>query len=233
MVSASSPLLGILVGVFALLVFIGIIIIIVMKVKTGKRKSVSGSNYSDIEMKYVEPHITDRISSYENGSEKKYPESFTPTLSANCYMPKQRAEDLTYAELSLPPSTQSTFSRSLSRSGCRAVVSSPPLTGPHEPPTEYADIDFVATRAHGMPSSPLAPSSPSPPSHGGGGGASRAGTEVWVPPRSAFDSWPKYTIKRPGSPNPRLASEEQAFSASHSRQPPSASSSTLRSASCL
>ncbi|KAL3241500.1 hypothetical protein MRX96_002608 [Rhipicephalus microplus] len=118
---------------------------------------VSGSNYSDIEMKYVEPHITDRISSYENGSEKKYPESFTPTLSANCYMPKQRAEDLTYAELSLPPSTQSTFSRSLSRSGCRAVVSSPPADGPSraahgvrrhrlrgDPCSRYA---FLSTRA--------------------------------------------------------------------------------------
>ncbi|XP_075548263.1 neural cell adhesion molecule 2-like isoform X2 [Dermacentor variabilis] len=189
MVSASSPLLGILVGVVALLVLIAIVIIIVMKVKTGKRKAaakrrneddkshtplkkeivditevedkcpdiipprnlgiVSGSDYSDIEMKYVETHITDRVPSYENGADKKYPESFTPTLSANCYLSKQRVEDLTYAELSLPPSTQSTFSRSLSRSGCRAVVGSPPLTGPPEPPTEYADIDFVATRAHG------------------------------------------------------------------------------------
>ncbi|XP_077525093.1 hemicentin-1-like isoform X4 [Amblyomma americanum] len=191
-VSASSPLLGILLGVVALLVLIAVVIIVIMKVKTGKRKAaakrrkeddkshtplkkeivditevedkcpdiipprnlgiVSGSDYSDIEMKYVETHITDRIPSYENGAEKKYPESFTPTLATNCYMPKQRADDLTYAELSLPPSTQSTFSRSLSRSGCRAVVGSPPpppLAGPHEPPTEYADIDFAATRAHG------------------------------------------------------------------------------------
>ncbi|XP_054927271.1 hemicentin-2-like isoform X2 [Dermacentor andersoni] len=237
MVSASSPLLGILIGVVALLVLIAIVIIVIMKVKTGKRKAaakrrneddkshtplkkeiaditevedkcpdiipprnlgiVSGSDYSDIEMKYVETHITDRVPSYENGAEKKYPESFTPTLSANCYMSKQRAEDLTYAELSLPPSTQSTFSRSLSRSGCRAVVGSPPLTGPPDPPTEYADIDFVATRAHGMPSSPLAPSSP--PSHGGGG-ASRGCSAGWVPPRTAFDSWPKYTVERPRSP---------------------------------
>lgn len=147
----------------------------------------------------------------------------------------QRAEDLTYAELSLPPSTQSTFSRSLSRSGCRAVVGSPPLTGPHEPPTEYADIDFVATRAHGMPSSPLAPSSSSPPSHGGGG-ASRGGTAVWVPPRTAFDSWPKYTIERPRSPVSRRSFfgceklDTLATAASHLHPPPRSS---LASASLL
>ncbi|KAH6931545.1 hypothetical protein HPB50_025172 [Hyalomma asiaticum] len=182
MVSASSPLLGILVGVVALLV----------------------------------PH---RHRHHRRHESKDREEEISCQKEEGR---RQRAEDLTYAELSLPPSTQSTFSRSLSRSGCRAVVSSPPLTGPHEPPTEYADIDFAATRAHGMPSSPLAPSSSSPPSQGGG--ASRGGTTGWVPPRSSFDSWPKYTVERPASPVSRrrffpLCEKLDTFVSSHLHLP--------------
>ncbi|XP_077562209.1 protein turtle homolog A-like isoform X2 [Haemaphysalis longicornis] len=232
MVSASSPLLGILLGAVALLVLIAIAIIVIMKVKTGKRKNAAGkrrkeddkshaplkkeivditevedkcpdiipprnhgigSDYSDIEMKYVETHITDRGPAYENGTEKRYPETFAATLGPSVYITKQREDDLTYAELSLPPSSHSTFSRS--RPVCRAAVGSPApsLSGPHEPPTEYADIDFAATRAHGRPPPPSLTTAPppSPPSHGGRG---------WVPPRTSFDSWPKYTPEPPRSP---------------------------------
>ncbi|KAH9369165.1 hypothetical protein HPB48_018914 [Haemaphysalis longicornis] len=154
-----------------------------------------GSDYSDIEMKYVETHITDRGPAYENGTEKRYPETFAATLGPSVYITKQREDDLTYAELSLPPSSHSTFSRS--RPVCRAAVGSPApsLSGPHEPPTEYADIDFAATRAHGRPPPPSLTTAPppSPPSHGGRG---------WVPPRTSFDSWPKYTPEPPRSPLP-------------------------------
>ncbi|CAN7943256.1 unnamed protein product [Ixodes hexagonus] len=231
MVSASSPLLGILLGLVALLVVIAIVIIVIMKVKTGKRAAaakrakeddkshtplkkdigditevedkcpdiippknigiVSGSDYNDIELKYVETHITDRMPSYENGDDKKYQDSFSASLGPNCYLPKQREDDLTYAELSLPPSTQSTFSRGVSRAGCRGATlsSPPPAMGPQDPPTEYADIDFAATRAHGRAAAASVPRSHVPVPR----------VIITRPekaaPLSAFASWPEYTFK--------------------------------------
>ncbi|XP_064470390.1 hemicentin-2-like isoform X2 [Ornithodoros turicata] len=110
-----------------------------------------GPDFTDIELKYVDTHITDRIPAYENVPEKSYKEAYGTTIGPNCYGAKQCEEDLTYAELSLPPSTHSTFARSGRRvSGTyRAPMGAvSPLPQPQEPPTEYADIDFTATRAH-------------------------------------------------------------------------------------